>query len=69
MPWLVLLLLHKPEAKLNDEWYDLTAIGTESQRYGKVQIAVPFGGGVKHAVTPNFIVGLEVGWRKTLQIT
>tara|TARA_B110000091_G_scaffold211335_1_gene255758 strand:- start:382 stop:1161 length:780 start_codon:yes stop_codon:yes gene_type:complete len=57
--------LHKPEAKLNDEWYDLTAIGTESQRYGKVQIAVPFGGGVKHAVTPNLIVGLEVGWRKT----
>jgi hypothetical protein len=57
--------LHKPEAKLNDEWYDLTAIGTESQRYSKVQIAVPFGGGIKHAVTPNFIIGFEVGWRKT----
>lgn len=61
----VAAFLHKPEALLGDEWYDLNTMRTEAGRYSKVQIAVPFGGGVKHAVTPNLIVGLEVGWRKT----
>ena len=59
------LFLHKPEAQLNGEWHDLQSLKTENTRYGLMQISVPFGVGVKHAVTPNFIVGFETGWRKT----
>lgn len=61
----VALYLHKPQAKINGEWHDLQALNTESQRYGLMQISIPFGSGVKHAITPNLIVGFEAGWRKT----
>lgn len=57
--------LHKPEARLGDEWVELEPLGTESARYRLLQISVPFGMGVKHALTKNIIVGFEAGWRKT----
>ncbi|MDA8930133.1 DUF6089 family protein [Bacteroidia bacterium] len=59
------LFLHKPEAKLNDEWVSLQPLRTENQKYKLMQISVPMGIGVKHAINPNFIVGFEAGWRKT----
>jgi hypothetical protein len=58
-------LLHKPEAKLNDKWVELRPVRTENINYKSLLLTVPMGAGVKHAVNPNFIVGLEVGWRKT----
>ncbi len=36
----------------------------EKEAYGLTQIAIPFGGGVKFAVTDNLHLGLEVGFRK-----
>jgi hypothetical protein len=33
--------------------------------YTRTQLTIPFGGGVKFAVTPNFILGLEIGLRPT----
>ncbi len=56
---------HKPEALYKDEWHDLHAIKTESERYKLIQINVPFGVGVKHSLSKNFVLGLETGWRKT----
>ncbi len=61
--------LHKPEAELNGVWYDLHAQNTEQlsadDRYKLFQISVPFGVGIKHAVTKNLVVGFEAGWRRT----
>lgn len=49
----------------------LQPLGTEGQGipgYGKsyklTQLAIPFGGGVKYALTDNLHLGLEVGFRK-----
>ena len=36
----------------------------EKETYSLTQTAIPFGGGVKFAVTENFHLGLEVGFRK-----
>jgi hypothetical protein len=61
--------MHKPEAELNGVWYDLHAQNTEQlspkNKYKLFQISVPFGGGLKHALTKNVVVGFEAGWRKT----
>ena len=49
----------------------LQPLGTEGQgfyngrkKYNLTQLAIPLGGGVKFAVSDNFTVGLEVGFRK-----
>ena len=36
----------------------------EKEPYGLTQMAIPFGGGVKYALTEDFHIGLEVGFRK-----
>ena len=59
------LAISKPEAQLDGEWFDLRKYGTEGQKYSQLQLAIPFGGGIKLAISPNFILGVEVGWRKT----
>ncbi|MDB4161454.1 DUF6089 family protein [Bacteroidia bacterium] len=61
----IALFVHKPEAMFNNEWVELRPLLTEKQRYRLVQISIPVGVGVKHAVTPNLILGFEAGWRKT----
>lgn len=59
------VFVHKPEAMLNDEWIELRPLLTENQRYKLLQISVPMGVGVKHALSSNILVGFEAGWRKT----
>lgn len=59
------LFIHKPEALLNDQWIELQPLQTENQRYRLMQISIPMGAGIKHALTPNVIIGFEAGWRKT----
>lgn len=62
-----------PEAKYNGRWYDLQPLGTEGQdvaggnvsSYKLTQISLPVGAGVKFELTPNIILGYELGWRKT----
>jgi len=63
----------KPKAEFNGTWYDLQPLGTEgqgtslygTQRYSLVNIAFPFGLGVKYSIGKSVCVGAEWGMRKT----
>jgi uncharacterized protein YfiM (DUF2279 family) len=57
--------MHKPEAFLDGDWYDLSDLATENQNYSLFQFAIPLGAGVKYALTDNLILGFETAWRKT----
>lgn len=66
---------HNPKAEASDgQWYNLQDLGTEGQgttsfpnrkKYAITQLSMPFGGGVKIGVSPNFNIILEYGLRKT----
>lgn len=60
-----------PQAYYNDEWVDLQPLGTEGQqfpeltgneKYQRVQVAVPMGGGFKFALNKNLTAGVEFNW-------
>ena len=64
----------KAEALSDGQWYDLQNLGTEGQgttseperdKYALTQLSMPFGGGVKIGVSPNFNIIFEYGLRKT----
>lgn len=55
-------------------WYDLQPLGTEGQHlsngaypspYKRVQVAIPFGLGMRYKIDQNFDLSFEVSWRKT----
>ncbi|RDV14124.1 hypothetical protein DXT99_16285 [Pontibacter diazotrophicus] len=55
-------------------WYELQPLGTEGQYvdggnypdpYSRVQIAIPFGLGVRYKLDRNWDLNIEIGWRKT----
>jgi len=56
-------------------WYELQPLGTEGQYaengegypdpYSRVQIAIPFGIGVKYRIDRRWDIGFEITWRKT----
>jgi len=59
-----------PKARYQGDWVDLQALGTEGQGisgfdspYKKLTFAVPFGIGVKYALTDKLNLGLELGAR------
>jgi hypothetical protein len=60
-----------PQNLLNDTWYDLQPLGTEGQTiqggkgYSLNQICIPFGAGLKFAITDRVDVQLEWGLRRT----
>ncbi|REJ83011.1 MAG: hypothetical protein DWQ44_02545 [Bacteroidetes bacterium] len=60
-----------PKAELNGDVYELQPLGTEGQgtnnnkKYKRIQIAIPFGGGVKWTVSERIGMGIEVGARRT----
>ncbi|MEZ5014106.1 MAG: DUF6089 family protein [Chitinophagales bacterium] len=65
------LYYFNPQAELNGEWVDLQPLGTEGQqfpelsgndKYQRVQVGIPFGGGVKCVLNKNITVGLEANW-------
>lgn len=63
---------HNPMAEYQGEWYELQPLGTEGQgiagyepKYDRVILAIPFGVGVKYALTEQITVGFETGFRKT----
>lgn len=62
-------MYHNPKAELNGSWHKLHPLNTEDQdpknRYNRIQITIPFGGGVKFQLTPNLMASWELGWRKT----
>lgn len=59
-----------PQNLLDDTWYDLQPLGTEGQTigggesYGLNQVGIPFGAGLKFAVTKRVDVQLEWGLRR-----
>lgn len=61
----VAVIKHEPQAYLNGTWFDLRTHTTENTPYKLLQITVPMGAGIKHALTPNWIIGVEANWRKT----
>ena len=62
-----------PQASLDRQYYDLQPLGTEGQNlaeypdrqpYELQQWAIPFGVGVKYALSENINIGFEIGIRK-----
>jgi hypothetical protein len=70
----VSLFHYNPKAEASDgQWYELQELGTEGQgttafptrkKYALTQLSIPFGGGMKIAVNPNFNIIFEYGLRK-----
>lgn len=70
---------HNPKAYYNGDdmaagWYALQPLGTEGQniggadypkKYKRVQIAIPFGVGLRYKLDRRWDLGFEVTWRKT----
>lgn len=63
---------HNPLAEYEGEWYELQPLGTEGQgimgyapKYDRVILAIPFGLGLKYALSEQITVGFETGFRKT----
>lgn len=63
---------YNPRARYEGNWVDLQPLGTEGQgiegrggRYGLNEFAIPFGIGVKYALSDKINLGLELGARRT----
>lgn len=63
-----------PEAQMNGEWYELQPLGTEGQgselypdrkKYRRVNLAIPFGLGIRLSINDKTTLGFELGFRKT----
>lgn len=62
-----------PRAKVDGVWYDLHDLGTEGQYlsdfnspdpYSLYQWAIPLGGGIERTLNENWVLGVEIGFRK-----
>lgn len=62
---------HNPKTQFNGRWMPLRPMGTEGQGlpggkdYGLWQVALPFGMGCKYNMSDNWIIGAELGFRRT----
>ena len=63
---------YNPQAKYGGHWVSLQPLGTEGQglpggpkKYKRVSLCIPYGIGMKYALTKDWAVGLEIGMRKT----
>jgi len=45
--------------------FNLSGVKDKAEQYSTIQLAVPFGGGVKYVVNPKYYISLEIGVRKT----
>ena len=45
--------------------FNISGVPNRAEQYSTIQLAVPFGGGVKYIVNPKYYVSLEFGIRKT----
>jgi hypothetical protein len=65
------LFRHNPKTLFNGRWMPLKPIGTEGQGlpggkdYGLWQVAIPFGMGCKYNLSDNWMIGGEIGFRRT----
>ena len=63
---------YNPRARYEGNWVDLQPLGTEGQgmagreaEYGLSAISIPFGVGLKYAISDKINLGLELGARRT----
>ena len=65
---------YNPKTFYDNQWIELKPLSTEGQglaeypdreEYALVQLSIPFGLGVKYALTDQWNLGLEAGFRKT----
>ena len=68
------LFYFNPQARYNNEWYDLQPLGTEGQtesnytqktKYSLFALAIPIGGGLKFNLNKYITIGIEIANRKT----
>lgn len=59
------LLYSNPTAELNGERHALQPLQTEGIKYSKLNLAIPFGLGIRVKAGPFFNVAIEGGYRKT----
>ena len=65
------LLHNNPRAELDGRWYNLQELGTEGQtldggeKYSKLNLAIPFGAGLKVSLSERINLGFEFGFRLT----
>lgn len=65
------LFYFNPKAEYNGSIINLHPLGTEGQtldgkkKYSRVNVALPIGIGYKYSLSPNWILGVELGVRKT----
>lgn len=65
------LFYFNPKARYNGAIVQLHPLGTEGQmldnkkNYSRVNIALPIGLGYKYSLSPNWVIGVELGVRKT----
>ncbi len=45
--------------------FSISGVPTKTQQYSNVQMAIPFGGGIKYVLNPKYYLALEFGVRKT----
>jgi hypothetical protein len=65
--------MFEPSTEYQGNNYKLRELGTEGQgtsvgskkKYGNIQMAIPFGVGIKYNFASNFNIGLELGYRNT----
>jgi hypothetical protein len=54
-----------PKGHLNGKWYALQPLRTENVRYSRVNLAIPFGFGIRHTIDKQWSVNFELIMRKT----
>lgn len=54
-----------PKGPLNGKWYALQPLRTENVRYSRVNLAIPFGFGIRHTIDKQWSVNFELIMRKT----
>ncbi|MBC8172731.1 MAG: hypothetical protein H7X71_02395 [Chitinophagales bacterium] len=68
------LFYFNPQANLNGQWIELQPLGTEGQgleqypyleKYSRVALCFPLGGGFRYLLTNNWVVGFEMAVRYT----
>ena len=60
----VALYRFNPKADFDGSTVDLADLQTEGEDYSLMQLAIPFGVGVKYSIGDRWNIGFEVGWRK-----
>lgn len=45
--------------------FNMSGVTNKADQYSTIQLAVPFGGGMKYVVNPKYYIALEIGIRKT----